>query len=268
MRVNDLKRVLGNGGVALGTMIAEFATSGIARITAGAGAEFVLFDMEHTGWSLETIRQLMATTRATDLTPLVRVPTSEGYFITGALDVGAAGVAVPQVETAEQARAIVTAAKYPPLGRRGVSAGVAHDDYCVGNVAEAIEHANREVLLIAQIETARGAGHCDAIAAVPGIDVLWLGQYDLTASLGIPGQFTHPDFLAARRAVVQACKRHDKVGLYGCGNVDELAAAAADGFRLLMYTSDISIYQRALSRALDEVREEIPPAGKISHSRG
>src|SRR6185295_950213 len=106
------------------TMVAEFATSGIARIAAGAGAEFVLFDMEHTGWSLETIRQLMATARATDLTPLVRVPTGDGFFITGVLDVGATGVAVPQVETAEQALAIVTAAKYPPLGRRGVSAGV------------------------------------------------------------------------------------------------------------------------------------------------
>src|SRR3954451_3304545 len=107
MRTNPVKKKLRAGGTALGTMIFEFATTGIARIAAAAGAEFILFDMEHTGWSMETIRQLLATTRAAALVPLVRVPATEYHFLARVLDVGAMGLMVPMVESGEQARVIV-----------------------------------------------------------------------------------------------------------------------------------------------------------------
>ena len=87
MRENKVKRALRQGGVALGTLVFEFNTTGIARIAAGAGADFVLFDMEHTGWSLETVRSLMATSRAADLVPMVRVPVTHYHFLAHALDV-------------------------------------------------------------------------------------------------------------------------------------------------------------------------------------
>ena len=118
MRVNKVKRVLEQGGVAMGTMILEFSTTGIGRITAEAGSEFVVYDMEHTGWSMETIRMLMASSSAVDLAPMVRVPTLQYHFISRILDVGAMGVVVPFVSNEEQAREIVACAKYPPEGRR------------------------------------------------------------------------------------------------------------------------------------------------------
>src|SRR5947209_8678849 len=119
MRTNSVKQKLRAGGTAIGTMVFEFATTGIARIAAAAGAEFVLFDMEHTGWSMETIRQLLATARGADLAPMVRVPATEYHFLARVLDIGAMGLMVPMVETVEQARLIVQFTKYPPTGRRG-----------------------------------------------------------------------------------------------------------------------------------------------------
>src|ERR1051325_3968585 len=159
MRANPVKRKLRDGGVSLGTMVFEFATTGIARLAAGAGAEFAVFDLEHTGWSLETARMLIATGRSAALTPLIRVPVTEYHFIARALDIGAMGIMVPMVETAEQAQRIMRAAKYPPAGRRGAACGVAHDDYVSGDIVESMATANAEGLLIAQIETAQGVAN-------------------------------------------------------------------------------------------------------------
>jgi len=199
MKPNPLKRNLEVGGTALGTMVFEFATPGVARIAASAGAEFVVFDQEHSGWGIETIRMLMATARAAELVPLVRVPSTQHHFISRPLDVGASGVMVPMVETAEQASAVVTAAKYPPEGERGAAFGIGHDDYeAAEDVVSGMQHANDETLLIAQIETTDGIANVEEIAAVDGVDVLWIGHNDLTNSIGIPGQFDHPDYLRRR----------------------------------------------------------------------
>src|SRR5215472_6707002 len=107
MRANAVKRTLRAGGVALGTMVFEFSSSGIGRIVATGGAEFVVYDMEHTGWGLDTIRNLLATTRAAELVPIVRVPATQCHYLARSLDVGAMGLMVPMVESAEQAQLIV-----------------------------------------------------------------------------------------------------------------------------------------------------------------
>ncbi len=179
MRTNKVKHKLSEGGFALGTMAFEFCTTGLSRIAAAAGAEFIIFDMEHTGWSIETIRMLMATARAADLEPFVRVPATQYHFLARALDIGAMGTMVPMVESEEQARLVVDSTKYPPTGHRGAAFGIAHDDYQDGDVTEKIETANRELMVIVQIETAKGLENVEDIAAVEGVDVLWIGQTDL-----------------------------------------------------------------------------------------
>src|SRR5436190_24040885 len=156
MRPNHVKARVTAGGTSIGTFMLEFATTGIGRIAAQAGAEFAIYDMEHTGWSVETIRMLIATTGSADIIPLVRVPATEYHFIARVLDMGAMGIMVPMVESAAQATAMVAGAKYPPLGRRGAAFGVTHDDYTRGDIVEKIRTANSETLLIAQIETVAG----------------------------------------------------------------------------------------------------------------
>ncbi len=254
MRANGPKRAVADGGISLGTMVFEFNTPGIGRIIGEAGAEFVIYDMEHTGWSIETIRMLMATTRAADTVPMVRVPATEYHLLSRPLDVGAMGLMVPMVESAEQAKLIVDSAKYPPHGRRGAAFGVAHDDYAGGDIVEKMRSANDEVVLIAQIETAAGIEHVDAIAAVPGIDVLWIGHFDLSNSLGVPGQFTHPTYTAAVERVLAACRDHGKVpGIMG-GDLKMAQESLAQGFRMVAYGGDLWLYQAALRDGLAALR--------------
>ncbi len=254
MRENRVKRALQAGERSLGTMVFEFPTTGIARIAAEAGAEFVVYDMEHTGWSIETIRALMATSRAADLVPMVRIPATQYHLIARPLDVGAMGLMVPMVESAQQAQKIVDSAKYPPVGRRGAAFGVAHDDYAGGDIIEKMTSANEEVLLIAQIETGQGVEQVDAIAAVDGIDVLWIGHFDLTNSLGIPGQFSHPTYPEAVERVLEACSRHGKVPGIMAGAVADGQAQLQQGFRAMAYSGDLWLYQLALRQGLDALR--------------
>ena len=254
MRPNTVKRTLLAGGSSIGTMVFEFSTTGIGRIAADGGAEFVVFDMEHTGWDTETIRMLIATTRAADTIPMVRVPATQYHLISRPLDMGAMGIMVPMVEDADQARLIAHSAKYPPMGGRGCAFVVAHDDYAGGDVFAKMESANAEGLLVAQIETVTGLENVEAIAATPGIDVLWIGHFDLTASMGIAAQFDHPDFLAALDRVVAACEAAGKVPGIMAGTVEAGRQWLDRGFRAIAYSGDLWIYKQALAEGIAALR--------------
>jgi 2-dehydro-3-deoxyglucarate aldolase/4-hydroxy-2-oxoheptanedioate aldolase len=254
MRENKVKRTLRAGGVALGTMVMEFSTTGVARLAAEAGCDFVMFDMEHTGWGVETVRTLLATARAADVVPMVRVPATQYHFLARVLDVGAMGVMVPMVESEQQAREVVHFSKYPPLGRRGTAFGVAHDDYVDGDVVAKMRSSNEEVLLIAQIETVAGMEHLERIAAVPGLDVLWVGHFDLTTSMGIPAQFTHPRYLEAIDRILDACRRHGKAAGIMTASAEEGRGLIAQGFRCVAYWGDLWIYKQGLRRGIEALR--------------
>ncbi len=257
IKQNKIKQVLADGGIAVGTMFMEFATDGIGRIAANAGAEFGVFDMEHSAWTFETIKMLMGTTRASGMVPLVRPPSIDYHDLSRALDAGAMGLVTPLIESAEQARQVVESAKYPPVGRRGVACNLANDDYSSGSVVEKLEATNREQLIVIQIETVAGLENVDEIAAVEGVDVIWLGQFDLTASLGIAGQFDHPKFHDAVDAIREACDRHKVTPGYGSIFLDEIAKRRDEGFRFLVYTADIWIYQRALRQGIQSIRGSV-----------
>ena len=254
MLSNPVKQTVKSGGVAIGTMMFEFNTTGIGRIAANAGAEFAVYDMEHTGWELETIRMLIATTPRPGLVPIVRIPTTQYHFVSRVLDMGAMGVMAPMVESADEARLLVQSAKYPPTGRRGAAFGIAHDDYGIGTIPEVVRSSNAESLLIVQIETAKGLQNLDEIATVPEIDVLWIGLYDLANSLGLPGQMDHPQIQTAIDRVLAVCRAQNKVPAVLVTSIDEGRAQLARGFRLVAFGGDVWIYQTALKAGLAALR--------------
>jgi 2-dehydro-3-deoxyglucarate aldolase/4-hydroxy-2-oxoheptanedioate aldolase len=254
VRTNQVKQAIQAGQVSLGTFVFEFSTTGIGRIAAEAGAEFIIYDMEHTGWSIETIRMLIATSRSVDAAPFVRVPATQYHFMARVLDMGAMGIMLPMVESPEQAKLIVDACKYPPVGGRGAAFTISHDDYKGGDVAVKIREANEQTLLIAQIETARGLENVERIAQVNGIDVLWIGQYDLSSSLGIPGQFDHPEFLSAIERVIAATTAHHKVAGFMPLDVQEAQLRIKQGFRCLAYGGDLWLYKKTLADGLRQIR--------------
>lgn len=250
-----LKEKLHREGRAFGPMIFEFFTPGMPAIVAATGVDFALFDMEHTGLEFETFKQLCAGCRGLGVAPLVRVPATEYHFIARALDMGAHGVMVPMVESREQAERIVAAAHYPPHGRRGAAFGVAHDDFRPGTPDEKMHAARDRTLIITQIETERGLANVEEIAATPGIDVIWIGHFDLTNFLGIPGQFRHPDYLAAIRRVVAAARANNKPAGFMVADAQWAREYWDHGFRMLAYGLDHLLFQSALKAGMDALRQ-------------
>ena len=248
MRENPVKRKLADGGTSVGLIVAEFATTGIGRIAAGAGAEFVMFDMEHGGIDIGATKNALAAARSSGVVPLVRTPSTGYHLISQPLDAGALGAMVPMVESAEQARQIVASAKYPPLGGRGVGVYYA-DDVEPGGLAATLTRANEELLLIAQIETVAGVEHVEEIAAVDGIDVLWIGHFDLTTSLGAPGAFWTAEHTAAVDRVFEACHRHGKAVGTMANDVPDLLMLAEKGFRAFAF-NDAMLFSAALRAAV------------------
>jgi len=258
MNRKSLKSRLAAGETLLGTMVFEFDSPGLARIVAGAGADFIILDMEHSGWSIETIKRQIAHANGAGLTALVNPPSDAHDQICRPLDLGAIGVMVPVVETRAQAEAIVRATRYPPVGTRGSAFGVAHDGYRIGDVAATMKSANERTLVIVKIETAAGVANADAIMGVPGVDVGFVGHTDLSVSLGIPGQFDNPTFIAARDAVVAACRKHKKAA--GClvATPESGRQWIEAGFRLVTYLGDIWLLANALRAGLDAMRATRP----------
>jgi 2-dehydro-3-deoxyglucarate aldolase/4-hydroxy-2-oxoheptanedioate aldolase len=254
MKPNRVRDLLRQGSVPVGHMISEFATRGVARILEAAGADFALIDMEHSGLDLERVADLLAWFRATSVTPLVRVPQGLYHFVARVLDAGALGVMVPNVESAEQARAIVRAAKYAPLGARGVGLGVAHTDYRLPDPVTYLREANEATMVLCQIESVAGVENADDIAAVEGVDVLWVGHFDLTQSMGIAGQFEHPRFVEALAVVAAAARRHGKAAGIQPGSLEQACQWLERGFSVLSFSNDVSFYRDSLRQVLAELR--------------
>jgi 2-keto-3-deoxy-L-rhamnonate aldolase RhmA len=262
MRDNPIKRSLHAGGTAAGAMVFELMAPGLPQICLNAGADFVLYDMEHTGLSFESLKTQVALCRGLNLVPMARVPRGEYHFIARALDVGALGVMVPMVGTRAEAEHIVSCTRYPPQGRRGAAFGFAHDDYEGGDILAKIAALHERTLVIAQVETAEGLANVEAIAAVPGVDALWVGQFDLTNSLGVPAQFEHPIYLAAIERIVRACTTHGKAPAMLATDVAWARDYAAKGFRLMAYGIDQLLLQGALRHGLDVLRGALARASQ------
>jgi 4-hydroxy-2-oxoheptanedioate aldolase len=254
MAAAGLKGMARTKSVKLGHFIVEFATPGIGHIMKNAGCEFVLFDLEHSGFGYETVKSAMRYFEAAQISPIVRVPSKEYHHIARACDMGAEGIMLPMVGSAKEARAILDCMKYHPDGKRGVALGVAHDNYTVAPVPTKLANANGRTTLFCQIETADGVKNADAIAAVDGVDCLWVGHFDLSVSLGIPGEFGHPKFTGAIKKVADACNKHGKA----LGRLVPDVATGVDyykqGFDFICYSGDVWVLQTALTDAVKQLR--------------
>ncbi|MDN4474008.1 HpcH/HpaI aldolase family protein [Demequina zhanjiangensis] len=168
----------------------------VAEICAGAGLDWLLIDMEHAPNGLESVLAQLQAVAAYPTTPVVRVPANDPVLLKQVLDLGAQTVLVPMVASAEEARAAVEAVRYPPLGRRGVGSALSRSarwNRVDGYLADAGSH----VSLLVQVETAEAVDAAGEIAAVEGVDGVFVGPSDLAASMGLLGQQTHPDVVAA-----------------------------------------------------------------------
>lgn len=252
----EIKEALRQGRTVVGTWVFGFNVTGIPRLLASTGIDFVIYDMEHSGFGQDSVRGLIAESRPLSLAALVRPPANEYHLIAPLLDAGAHGIIVPKIETASDAALFVDACRYFPEGHRGAAFSISHDDYLPGDVAEKMRAANEGIICGILLETERGVKNLDAILDVEGIDLVWVGFLDLSLSMGIPGQFFDPRFKEAVHLILHISKAHKKpVGILS-SSPDQARQHLKEGFQCIGYGGDLWLLQRALSEGVMAVRKE------------
>ncbi|MEO7775009.1 MAG: aldolase/citrate lyase family protein [Steroidobacteraceae bacterium] len=255
MLARSIKKKFRNNQASLGTWM-SMAHPSIAEILAMAGFEWVVVETEHTGIDVSEVLRLIIAIEQRGAVPLVRLAWNDPIQAKAVLDSGAAGVIVPMVNTREEAELAVRMTKYPPLGYRGVGLARAQG-YAGGPEFDAyVRNANDDSLLIVQIEHKDAVVNIEAILSVPGIDGTFIGPYDLSMSLGVPGQLGHPSVVAAKRRVLQATIAHGLAPgihfVHPDTAAEDCAAAMAEGYRFIALGTDILFLgdsARALQRA-------------------
>ncbi|PKO14436.1 MAG: aldolase [Chloroflexi bacterium HGW-Chloroflexi-10] len=241
MKANTLRARLKAKQPVVGTMIQEVSSPFIVHAFSNAGFDFVYVDLEHGRFGQETAADLIQTIRLTNMVPLVRASDLQYHLIARMLDAGAQGVMVPRIETREQAEAAAQICRYAPQGRRGIAVARGHNDYKRQSPLEFSEEANRENLVIIQIESKSAVENIETILSAPGIDVALIGPGDLSLSLGIPMKMDHPLMVEAVEKVVKACeKRGIYVGLH-VGDLKAIRDWSQRGIHLLSGSSDLDI---------------------------
>lgn len=227
------------GELALGFGVQHLRTAATPMLAKAAGYDWLFIDCEHGAFSMQEATQLCLAALPTGVTPLVRVCFDALDEATRALDNAAMGIVVPHVDTAQQAKTIAAKLRFPPRGHRSWGGPVAVFGFQPPAMREAQEAIDRELLLVLMVETPEAVENADAIAAVPGVDVLLIGTSDLSNEMGIPGEIAHPRIEEAYRKVAAACSRHGKV--LGMGGVydDETAPRYMKlGVRMVLGGSD------------------------------
>jgi 4-hydroxy-2-oxoheptanedioate aldolase len=255
MQKSLIKERLKDGACVYGTSLEDCLHSEMPVILAAAGLDFFFVDTEHSPASYSQIQMLCRVARGVGIAPLARVSENQPYLISRMLDIGVTGVIVPQIHSVEAAKAAVAAVRYPPLGRRGAGWRSIITDLEPRPAGEEVESINRETMAILMIESKEGLEHVEEIASVPGVDVLFIGPYDLTLSHGMVEQFSNPRFWGFVDRVQAASEKAGiAVGLQ-TGEMSILLEAYRRGARFLIYSNDAGILLDGYRRAMHQLKE-------------
>jgi len=254
---NPVKEKLARGEVVASMTVRLTRGVEIARLAKTAGFDMIYVDLEHSTISLDATGQICLAALSAGIAPMVRVPANTPEYIQRVLDGGALGIVAPGIGSAEEARAVVRAAKFPPLGARGAGGALPHLEYRSFPVTEANAAINDATMVIVQFESAEVLEHADEIAAVEGVDMILLGVNDLLAGMGLAGQFEHPKVREAYARTIAACRKYGKhVGVGGLSTRPQLVAEfVAMGARMVSTGTDTQFLLAAMTEKAKQVRE-------------
>jgi 4-hydroxy-2-oxoheptanedioate aldolase len=254
MREYRLKRRLEVGETVYGTFV-SLPEPGLVEIVGAAGYDFVIIDLEHTPVGFGRMRDMLMAADSAGLVPLVRVGNCEANPILRVLDAGAAGVAAPHICTAQDAQALVNACRYPPVGIRGVSGASRAANYGQMSFADHVTQSNQEILTIALIEDREGVENIDAITSIPGLDVVFPGPGDLSASLGLIGQMEHPSVSRAVNRIAEAVHaQEDKILGYQIMRPAQMDRCRELAATMIIFSQDSRVCFGAYRDHLQEIK--------------
>lgn len=253
---NKLKEKLVSGEKTLGTFV-ETASESIVECLGRTGFDYIIFDNEHSPIEAETTAKLCRAAELTGITPLARIREISRPAVLKLLDVGVAGLIVPNVKTLDEVHELVSYTKYYPIGQRGFCPsrkdGWGFD--FEGTVQETMDYFNENTLLIPQCETLEAFENIEQIAAVDGVDGIFVGPFDLSISMGIPGQFDRPEFQAALTRILNAVHAAGKFCILFTGSVQGVAQGFRQGFDSMTYSLDAALFIKALKAEAEACRQ-------------
>ncbi len=250
----NLKKTLQEGRLAVGIMVSELRNPNLAYMFAQCGFDFFILDNEHGAYSPESVSDIVAAATGAGIPVIVRIPEIRRETVMKPLDSGAAGLLVPQVNTAAEAEEIMAHAKYPPAGNRGVALRRAHSLYRKVDVVAYLKQANEDTFIAVQAESPAAIENLEEIASVPGVDSIFVGPMDLSVSLGIPGQFSHPQEVGAIDRVIEVCNTHNIFPGIMMFDVKTLKPWIEKGMRFVVNGSDISLLADAGANGVAELK--------------
>jgi 4-hydroxy-2-oxoheptanedioate aldolase len=237
---NPARERLQKGELAIGIGLRQARTVDIAPAMKTCGYDWLFLDCEHNSMTLDMAVQISVTANACGISPIVRVPQGQLDMATRVLDGGAYGIVMPHVDTPEEAKEIADRLRYPPVGRRSIGGTMPQLGFATLPPGESTKIVNDNLLVIVMLESPLSIKNADAIAAVPGVDVLLVGTSDLTLEMGLPGQLMHPEVVKAYQTVVDACKKHGKwAGMGGVYTEEGLAKYIGMGIKVVLAGSDM-----------------------------
>jgi 2-keto-3-deoxy-L-rhamnonate aldolase RhmA len=252
---SDVLKKIRAGDMSLGLGVHHLRGSAVPMLAKAAGYDWLFIDSEHGVISSHDISQICLAALPTGVAPIVRICAGALDEGTRALDNGALGIVVPHVDTVEQARSLVTAFRFNPMGHRSTGGPPAQFGYRPPAALEAQRALNAEILIIPMIETPQAVENADKIAALEGIDALLIGTNDLTLEMGIAGQVGHDRVKAAYTTVAEACRRHKKVlGMGGVYDQEVASRYIGMGARLILAGSDHNLLIEAATRRVQFLR--------------
>ena len=252
--IETFKDKMRDGQLCVGTDI-TFSDPAVGELLADVGYDFVWIDMEHNPLSLSDVAGHIMAVRGSGTAALVRVPWNDPILMKPILELAPAGIILPMVNTAEEAESAVKACKYPPNGARGFGPRRGNR---YGNVdlATYIKEADKQTMVLIQIEHIEGVQNLDAIVATPGLDGICIGPMDLSASMGLLGQLEHPDVVAAIDTIAEKMRASDLFFGISCGYLGEAAAGWLEkGVQWISYSTDVEIMCSNSRRNLAEIKE-------------
>lgn len=227
---------------------------GFVEAAGYAGMDFAILDMEHGPVNIQNMQNNIRAAQVSGILPIVRVPAITEEAIGRALDIGAAGVEIPQISTAQEAREAVRLAKFSPIGERGVCRFVRAACYSATEKERYFQQAN-ETIVIAQIEGREAVDHLDDILNVDGIDILFIGPYDLSQSLGVPGQVTHPSVIEEMNRIVKRAKEKGVVIGTFTDSRELMEMWMKAGIQYISYSVDMGIFYDSCRQLTEQFHE-------------
>ena len=255
---NPVRVALQKGVPVFGATITTSSVE-IAAQVADMGFDFLWIEMEHSPITLETARNIILATRGTRTMPFIRVPVNELWTAKRVMDMGALGVIFPFVNSAESAKRAADACKYPPAGLRGSGAGLATFRWPAPGGY--YDFADKNIVVITNIEEVSAVENIDAIAATPGVDVLFIGTSDLSFSLGLRGRQDHPALKDAINTIVRAALRHGKVAGRPLVNPSQYDEFIAQGFRFFQAQTELNLLAAGAEAYLKPLNKWRPSLG-------